>query len=514
MSEVPASHAGSHSATPRLLAELLLCCVLLVPAYVTLTLGGVIGAVAAATPFVVAGLIAAGFAICGRPEFALVAIAFTLVMQNALIGAFANLADELPRLTTLILIEGKSVLAVTILATLGTARIVRPHRVAVPAPRRRVSTFFVLAGMLALLCLVQALRGQADVLSRLAYMRNFNMPFVYVTIGYLLFRRASVGLSPWRPLSVAVIGVGLWSSVIQLGYRDEWDRLFDPPRLAAIRGPFSDQGGLPGLVVDRAPGIIGEGVNASYMFGSLALLLWVMGRRRTAAFGVLAALLSFGKGGLALLAVGFLLTVTLRRVIWHRRASVARVFVPALLLVGACVAAFIVASPRVDSSSIGLFGSRSSAEIHVFGLTRGAQATYATPVGHGLGAGGNFSNIAAGLNIDAQQWLSSGAESAFGVIGYQLGVLGFGLMAGALVALVAGLFCIATHSVTPITAACARASAGAATAVSVLLFFQENALSAQAAALVFLLGGAVIGADAYDRQSEPIATSGGPGEWA
>jgi hypothetical protein len=125
-----------------------------------------------------------------------------------------------------------------------------------------------------------------------------------------------------------------------------------------------------------------------------------------------AALLTLGKAGWVILGVGLAYVVAI--------SFVPRLREPAWL---ASMAAGVFGALVVISLVLEVSGSATGALAHFEGLREGIEAVIENPIGHGLGIGGNF-----GTGVIA-------AESTFGVIMVQLGLLGFLIWAAWMVAL-------------------------------------------------------------------------------
>lgn len=416
----------------------------------------------------------------GKPALALATLLVLLLMQNLLIGFSLNFVERPSRTVLLLAIEAKTIYALTAFGALVLVR--RKKRI----DRRLRSRLLVAFCLIVLACLTAMVSERGEAFTVAAYIRNFLTPLLYVSIGLLLAGLSGKAIEDWVSLIAAFVVVATPFTLAQLGFPSQWENLLNIGTIEAVKGPISSLGGLPGLFsVPRSAGMVGEGVNAAYAFGTFTLILFSQRRYITAALSFFLCLLAFGKGGMLLLVAAAGLYFLVKRIAGTGLKVSARLVV-GLAIVGTAIVFLAYVVPDRDPFDRGAFNTASSAEVHILGLKYGLDGLRYQLLGHGVGIGGNFSDIASGSTLSPETWIRSGSESAVGVVSFQLGVLGLSSMLL--------FFFFAARGIKEREAA-AEASleknyciaAGALlVALFGLLFIQENVLSPQAVGAAFI----------------------------
>lgn len=471
----------------ELLGPFVRALILILPIYFAVVLPQSLATVVIAWSILLLVFLSAAEAFEGRPVLALASMMILLLMQNFLIGLFLNLASDPSRSVLLIAIEAKTLYAISLLIVLVSAS--RKAKL-----DKRLRTGLVASLLLMLIGFITAAAvGRGEAFTVAAYLRNFLTPLLYVSIGALLAIRCRRIISVWVSLIGGIVAIATPVALFQLFFPSQWEDLINITTLESVKGPISALGGLPGLFsVPRSAGIVGEGVNAAYAFGGFTLVLWSQRKYFTACLAFILCLVAFGKGGMLLLVTSGVLYVL------AKRFSAARLSLPVrqllgLSMVGAAITILAYVIPDRDPFDRGAFNTSSSAEVHVLGLKYGLGSLKDQLIGHGIGVGGNFSDIASGATLDPETWIRSGSESAIGVISFQVGALG-------LISIVLLFYIVASSIMKSEMLArcpsdknyCSAVGALVATLFG-LLFIQENVLSPQAVGACYLSAGIAVG---------------------
>jgi hypothetical protein len=299
-----------------------------------------------------------------------------------------------------------------------------------------------LAVAFGILILVAFAVSSAPLMDRLIYARRLALlPLVYGVVRLLPWRlgtlRAVTQMVIVAAVAVAVFGFFERFVAESLIWR-EWIPAAYYYHLSNLGG-LSAQGsdfpllGLPVAFWDFTAGVPQRRLVSTFLeattlasflaFGTIAALATIRPRAWSIVVaGVIgfAGFLTLGKVGWLILAfgVGYVLVVSV----------IPRLRDPAWL---ASLAAALIGALAIVSLALEADGSATGALAHFDGLRQGIVSAFQAPMGRGLGIGGNFGS---GL---------LGAESMFGVILVQVGILGLAMWAAWMVALV---FALATMS--------------------------------------------------------------------
>lgn len=300
-----------------------------------------------------------------------------------------------------------------------------------------------LGPLAAVFILVLLLNLRSTDAAAIAYARNFILPIAMLLLvaanTWQLARQTR--LLVLRDLVVFVtllLSVGALLESI-LGSR-AWREFFHIDNIAAL-GEVSDRTTVFGVELARVGGFIIEPTNAGYVAAGLSLAIVVLlfrenlgGSMALRALLALAVLLLVGaaaKSGLLMLVVagvGWLYLRTKVGVLWA--------FILSWLTSFALIATYVVmvkgpsALSNMFSNPLAILGGDSTT-YHLAGLISGIQGGLSSPLGHGLGNGGNFGKAQGDVTNDF--WITSGGESSWGVLAFQLGLVGLLALLGILV---------------------------------------------------------------------------------
>ncbi|MBY4127360.1 hypothetical protein HQO83_03025 [Rhodococcus fascians] len=232
-----------------------------------------------------------------------------------------------------------------------------------------------------------------------------------------IFRTLAVALTAGVLLELA-IGTERWRSLLHAEFNGGLNSLSRGTNVFGIRVP-------------RVGGLIVEPTNLGYVAAALLLIFVLVNygslRRLSrydwlCAFLVLSVLaLSGAKSGFLMLAVGIVVAVLAFKYNTPR-VALAISWIFSFLLIATYVGKVKGFSElaRAFGDPIPLVGGDSTT-FHLVGLIFGIREGFATPFGHGLGEGGNFNRVASESWLE---WLGTGSESAWGVLAYQMGIVG------------------------------------------------------------------------------------------
>lgn len=317
----------------------------------------------------------------------------------------------------------------------------------------------ILLGAVSTFLFAHFVASDAPVSTRLAYLRSFLLPVAIFIAG-----RSAIGtkLKPaFRFIFVQVAAAAILGVIAYvLNTSESW------VELGGHYFHFKHGGAdnmLPGIWSTtffgmrflRFGGTLLDPIAFGYWSLGAVVAAFTLRRWLLGAFFCICIFLSLSKGALLGLVIILLFGF------WHlwRRNAPLRL----LVLFGALVVAALL--PVLSSEGKGSFW------VHLEGAQYGLRSAVSSPLGKGLGMGGNWTGIMTGTAD-----LQTGAESGFGVIGYQLGIVGL------LVAASFFLWQIWVRGASRgISATTASFSFGLVLALTVLLLLQENALSASAA---------------------------------
>jgi hypothetical protein len=428
------------------------------------------------------------------------------VFQNLFIGLYLNSAPVAFDRLLLPIFEVKSIVLVVGLGGMVAAAIVTGKRLPAVLPLDIAIIAFV--GLVA----VSFLTSTAPWVSKLAYLRNFTAFMLLHLLGRWAYRGPGDAHVFVRFLLVVATVMSL-VSIVSILWPGLWSAWLNVTRIEAAKGPISHVSDFLGFHVRRLKSAVGEPVNAGYIFACLALIALTTRRLWLALILVLQLGLTFAKGPILIFGTGFLLfaTVVVARIRGTRPR--ARVF-PAVAVIGVLsIAAYVWAtSARVPLQ-------QTTTWAHVVGLGMGLSNAVRSPLGQGVGTGGNYLDVAGLIGAadrpDPGSWLGSGAESAVGVVGTQLGWIGLVLFWVVLVLMIRETWrAVRVFHNTGETAEAGLSivACGGLFGICFTSLLQEGALSPQAAGLFFLLSGMVTAArlgrtrwDGRDWLSEPMA---------
>lgn len=358
-----------------------------------------------------------------------------LLIQNFAVGLWLpNGMLEVPLIVT----ESKTV-SVALAALFSVGPILKYL-----SEHKRIRLFLILY----FLSIVASVRGLE--ITAFAYGRNFIFPILFLMI--VVVRTSGVSLQErmvWLKefvyMTVGIMAVGVLAELV-MG-PESWRAFLHIDRLTTLGG-VSVKTDFLGLRLDRYAGILIEPTNAGYIAAAAAALLLVMiprykvGRLAMVLFLVLALVLLFlsaAKSGLLMLLPAVVAVVIGRYAGTGRLlifTSAAGVFFVGLYLVlvkgiGPVISSFV--------DPIRIVGGDSTT-FHWAGLISGITASVTSPIGHGLGVGGNFAkgfvdDESAKASFSGKSKVATGGESAWGVLGYQAGIIGVILLVILLVVL-------------------------------------------------------------------------------
>jgi hypothetical protein len=348
-----------------------------------------------------------------------------VVLQNAFVGAWFpdSYSDSVPAAVT----EAKTVAALTAIGC-SIAPMVRYLR-ARRGPFIAIVIYIVL--------ILVNIQGFSD--SAVAYLRNFLLPVLLL----VFFASRTVKLDRAKRLELLWTVILFVSVVLVSGTLLEygvstpvWRDVFHATSIEALQG-LSTSTSIAGFELPRVAGFIVEPTNAGYLATAVIVVALVakLAEGRSGRYGhVVAAVLagSFvlvgaaAKNGLLMLAVAAVCWIVARRT---QRTGLVFFLCSTLSLLAVVTYSSMVQGrfllPALISDPVSVAGGDSTT-FHLAGLFAGTIGALDTPFGHGIGVGGNFSKISTGSSWD--DWLGTGGESSWGVLGYQAGVAGLALL--------------------------------------------------------------------------------------
>ena len=272
---------------------------------------------------------------------------------------------------------------------------------------RRRDVLLVVFG--AFLLSVYFIASSAPVEARMAYLRSFLLPPTIFMAGYLSSVRDKYVYRKIVHISIGVSVIGILFYCIPVDFWVNNANIF----LNYKYGGTTDFG-IPGSWITsflntrilRLGGTFLDPIAFGYWLAVLFIISFVYLRKSifTLVFGSL-ILLTFSKGAM----LGAASAVLAARLYSSKRIT------SRLLYIGILAMVAVAASLLVHEGKGSFF-------VHMAGLVGGLGSALSTPLGNGLGAGGNWAGI---LGDDkTHTLLETGAESALGTIGYQLGMVG------------------------------------------------------------------------------------------
>lgn len=289
-----------------------------------------------------------------------------------------------------------------------------------------------------ILVIIYSLTFTNHLISTLAYFRNFILLGALYYLGYSLInnehdfkrfesfiRKLSLGLLTFGIIEYFLLNDIFWRTIIHVDVVFWTKGLMIP----ADSIPTMWYTNFFGYHVRRMVSIFMEPVNISYFFAFVAVLEFskllfsgsrinIMNLLLFCSYSI-CCLLTFGKGGLLVLLVGMI------TILIFKFSSNGTYFNVLFILKISSI--FLLAYMFYK-----YFGY--TALPHFMGLFLSFRTFLENPIGHGVGSGGNFKDVLVGFSTE-QEWLSSGSESAIATILYQLGIFGFILFLGFILAL-------------------------------------------------------------------------------
>ena len=421
-------------------------------------------------------------------------VLFPLFFQNLLIGVWLFPGYDIDHAVALV--ETKTIVAsIAVLAGLGTWH---------AGKWRWARSYLAPAILLGIWALVSiAWSSESSSMTVLAYLRNLVTPALFATLGIILLRTGHA-----RTNMVAVLDTALWlgmfltlfsAAEMLLGAETWRDDVLHVGLLELAKGPFSDRTDFLGYMVGRLRSAVGEPVNASYIFVTLT---WIAVFRRRVLLAVVLGvqgLLTFGKGGLLVGTFAIAWAAGTYAIRANRRLA----FKAVLLLSSTfgLFSAYSLLSAGGDGPTTAqvladpdrYYLGHNTALTHAGGLSFGLRALASNPLGSGLGSGGNFGNIFG--ELDPKTWITSGAESAIGVVMHQLGLVGL-----LLVVLLFGAVLRRAFTLQRQNDRFGSSMAGLTIGFIAASLFQENAFGPQAGGLFFILVGLLMALPAKEKR--------------
>lgn len=405
------------------------------------------------------------------------------VLQNLFIGLYLHLAPEAFDRLLLPLFEIKSVILIGGISWLLLANLFSTERVWL----RNVDARF--AAFLAIVACNFAV-SSAPTVSKFAYLRNFTA-FILL---HLLGRWSCRSERAARIFFTYLMWLGAVLTLVSLAdllWPEMWAMHLNVERIEAAKGPISHITDFLGITLRRLKSGVGEPVNAGYIFAGLAAAALSSRRYVLCAAFATQLLLTFAKGPMLIFGACVMVWTYVRYARWKGFVprSRALVMVAGGIVVGAAGYVFVTAL------RVSVFQTTTWA--HFVGLGFGLLNAVTHPLGRGIGTGGNYRDVAGLIGSAdrpaAEDWLGSGAESAVGVVGTQLGILGLVVFVLAFAALLRESWRAVTSARDgSVREAAAIVATGGMFGLSFTSLLQEGALSPQAAGLFYLVSGVAV----------------------
>lgn len=267
------------------------------------------------------------------------------------------------------------------------------------------------------------LLSPAPIQARAIYLLNSFLPFYLFPIliiifikniqvdSHLSFYKKNIF---WIILLIISMGVLFW---ISIGFSYD---IFRPDLVSSIRsrdGIPIDYGEFPGswssrigeMRFTRIPGTFADPIQWGYFLMFATILSFYYFRTIFLSFVLIFLLLFSGAKGAML----FLISASLLYLVYKKM----EIFFKPAFIIWASVILFAVS--YFNTSGL----------IHMEGLIGGTKSILVAPIhemlmGYGLGSGGNMLSIANPDSFSKDLWLETGAESGFGTLIYQTGIIG------------------------------------------------------------------------------------------
>lgn len=335
-----------------------------------------------------------------------------LVVQNLFIGVFSHLSGNVEGLSYMTQCAYVFCVVSFVFAIVNEKRITKLD-----------IAFIVFCSIL----LVMFIMTQADKTSALVYFRNFTVFYCAYVIGKYYIDDLSKNekyISFLVTVSIVVVFLGLFMMNMPLemwqgiGIHEVYEAKKNPFPLGQLPGRFYTTF-LSGNYIQRMASIYYEPVNLSYLLaGTAALMMCIKKMERkwfTFIFLCVGSLLTFGKGGLLL--GGLLFGITFCQIFFEQLTC----HFPKKKILAICFGGILVALVAVSIWYYVFIGG--TAVLHFMGIFESIPFILKSPLGYGLGMGGN---IGAATNSYAENisLLQSGGESGLMSMFFQLGIGG------------------------------------------------------------------------------------------
>lgn len=346
------------------------------------------------------------------------------LLQNAVTGLwYTGLEEAVPLLVT----EAKTV-SLFIAILVYTSRL---FEILKRAPWLPISLIIFLIGILINLKSLDA--------SAVANLRNFLTPPAILLMAAAVAMR--VGIAERRDfiyrLCACVAGWLSFGSVVSFAVGNStWNAVFNVDALGGLNS-LSEFTQFLGFDLPRVGGLLFEPINAGYLAASVLVVAVVLYLTRhgkpESCSGIGIAAICLG-GGLALGLAAAKNGIMMAALLVCAWILLRRGWKPVSILVVSWIASFTATLGYattvkglsylrgVWSNPVGLSGGESTS-IHMAGFISGVQSLSENPMGVGIGSGGNFYRLF-NPGISRLQWLESGAESSWGTLMYQAGIVG------------------------------------------------------------------------------------------
>jgi len=421
---------------------------------------------------------------------------FVLLFQNLFVSIFSSLISSVADLE---FIKGYNFLICTVMWLTAFARFALDHRRHSARLRRLMLQS---TGVLCLVFLYFAYGFFSNGTAAAVYLRNIALPIFMFQVTLLT---AATYRTRITPVLIAIGMLFILCGYIEATFRDFWLAItngysyWDFAEIKATASGIWERqmrmtGAVPVTLKDHfrfsflnTPLLEGFGPSEVYrVFGpNISAISYAYGVCIFSLF-----LFSVGRPILGLLAVPLAILCSVKG------ALIMMLFVSgcwlATRVLGATVTLWAGLLALVAYVAVGLYVGLQIGDYHVIGFFGGWNGLLHAPLGRGLGSGGNFSEEFSSIDWNAAQQagaVDGAAESAIGVLLYQMGIAGFAVL---------GLYFLIGLKVWRLYAESGLLTQGlAAFGVFVVLangVFQEEALfSPTAMALMLCLAGLVIG---------------------
>lgn len=409
------------------------------------------------------------------------------VFQNIIIGLGMNFAPQATSTTLQTAIAFSSVFGFLIFANLflsGNKPFIYSHE--------KWGLFFLI------LTALYAVYGEFNLIASFGYARNLLLLILIPIIGRIIVK-SELDLDRFLGyvffISFFVTAFGLLERFF-FDF-DIWHSVFHFESVFQAKGMISGSlHELPALYytwildynVRRMASVFIEPVNLAYFMAVPTVLAFVLRKKVAFVFFGVSLLLTFGKGGwlvafISILSVFFLGSRAFR----NKKNGFLMLFFYSLSVVIGVSFLYFKISPG-------------TALPHLWGLISIERHIFDTPLGHGLGSGGNFASSGS-----LMESLATGAESGVSTLTYKMGVLGLLAYLMFFLKLGSKLVSIFLKYSNETLGKLALGSAGLVLGLLYGSVYQENPLGPQTNHLILLVAGIVIGVS-YLREKKDTVT--------